>query len=302
MDRGDWSGALTAARRAREIDSDLPFSTWSLPLVLAAQGEIDAALTEMRGIDRVTPETGMFIYQIGRYFIRWGRYQAAIEYFEKSPLQDGQKHWILMEALSGQGRYEDAAQVAAERNWNRDAAKYWRLAGRLDRAAASIQNVLARIEARNPWWSGAAKEEAGLLAGAQGELDRRRRLFEEGIRDFEKGMANRGNSEFQKMFFLHQIARVKARLGDCGSALELLKEAEKLQSWSEDSISQGRLKTLALCGRVEQLVDEFRRIRPSTQWTLDPCADEDFQAIRHDPRFMAQLPECFASRSPAGNQ
>lgn len=299
MDRGDWSGALTAARRAREIDPNLPLSTCALPLVLAAQGEIDAALTEMRGIDRMTSETALFINTIGHFFLRWGRYQAAIEYFEKFPVQDGQTHRILLEALSGQRRYEDAAQMAAEQNWNLDAAKYWRLAGRLDRAAASIQEELSRIEARNSWWSGVAKEEAGLLAGAQGELDRRRRWFEAGIRDFERGLANRENSELDKRFFLHQISRLKARLGDCGSALELLKDTAELQSLSEDFISHGRLATLALCGRVEPFVEEFRRIRLSVQWTLDPCADEDYQAIRQDPRFKAQFPECFAPPSPA---
>jgi Flp pilus assembly protein TadD len=108
--RGEWADAEQSFRRALQIDPNgsivrADYAYW----VLAVEGRLDEALTELRLAKRTDPLSPRIRRTLAMVLIYGGRYDEAAEYCELAPAANGVECLAMVRA--GQGRTREMADL-----------------------------------------------------------------------------------------------------------------------------------------------------------------------------------------------
>lgn len=300
LGRWDTEGALAAARRVRELNPTATSATEIEALALLARGDLLAGVAAAQRYAAAKGREEGNLLRLAQALCRWGRYQAAYGLLLPEGSGTQRAAWVgagLAQALAGLGRIEEAGRVAAEGGNLESAVQYLRRAGKIEEAERVLSK--ARAEARQSFLVQAHLSlEAARLAAARGQTERWRAMKAEAIRTLtDAADRNRG---ILKALSLEARGAIEAATSDCPAALRSLEAAEALRSDAAAGSLRGlRLSPLALCGKVEGFLAEWRRLSPLEQLRQDPCGAEDFAALRSNPRFKAQFPECSSAGTTA---
>nr|MDA8087916.1 tetratricopeptide repeat protein [Nitrospiraceae bacterium] len=110
--QGDFQGAVAECKRALRIIPDYYSADYTLAFALGELGRFGESVRVYKGLLKTQPDMSMGIYnEIGRVFIRQGRYEEAANAFKKALLagrSDPDVHYNLGYALKKLGRQDEA--------------------------------------------------------------------------------------------------------------------------------------------------------------------------------------------------
>lgn len=81
LNLGFYSRAERFLRRGLHLDPGNPFARYNLAVILQAQEKSKEAIVEYKKLTRLYPDNDIFHFYFGNAYLKWGRYDEAIEQF-----------------------------------------------------------------------------------------------------------------------------------------------------------------------------------------------------------------------------
>lgn len=301
-EQGRHEEVLEAIARSRS-DGGMNQSLRSLEILsFAALGRLDEA---RRLLDLSDPDDRLRLsWSLGRGLMRAGRYEEAASLFDRDELRRARQYefeqscWVLLAALDGAGRPQDAVSLLDEligrgrvisfhpfEGMRVRRAQFLRKAGRMQEALGEARKAL-RVRKRRRYW----RELAAELLDESGSKDEARALRHEWLSDEERALA-RAKEPVVSWELSWRVARVRALLGETAEARSTIAQGGAApEGTGVDRTLWTEAPALAALGDWDAIAALVRK--QGTDSFYDACLQEELAPMRADSRYADLFSVC----------
>lgn len=269
---------------------------------LAALGRLDEARMLL---DLSDPDDRLRLsWSLGRSLTRVGRYEEAASLFDRDELRRARQYefeqscWVLLAALDGAGRPQDAVSLLEELIARGRAisfhpfeglrvrrAQFLRKAGRMEEALGEARKALRERKGRAYW-----RELAAELLDESGSKDEARALRHEWLSDEEHALA-RAKEPVVSWELSWRVARVRALLGETAEARATIAQGGAApEGTGVDRRLWTEAPALATLGDWDAIAALIRRQGADSFY--DTCLQGELAPMRADSRYADLFSVC----------